>query len=507
MQVAIRVDAALVRGTGHVMRCLCLADALRERGASIAFVTRDLPQALHTLVTGHGHQVVALEGWPGASAPAADLPAEAAWSTAQQDADAAQTVAALAALGLPVEILVVDHYALGLRWEQAARAGAARLVAIDDLAREHDCDVLLDQNFYAAPEARYAGRIPAAARALLGPQHALLRPEFRSLRADLAPRSGALQRILVFLGGMDAANLTGRALDALDAAGLAGVATDVVIGAGHPQRDALAARCASRGATTCHIQTPHIGALMAAADLAVGAGGVATWERAALGVPTLAICIAENQREVLDDCSRAGLVCLAPADTVPALTEQLRALAANPGLRVHLSRQGMACVDGLGASRVVAALLGPAGIALRPAGADDSADILAWRNAPEVRAASRSDAPIAAAAHQAWFDRVLADPARHLLVGERDGAGVGVVRFDPDGPQSYEISIYLAPGRAGRGEGAALLAAAEAWLRRAEPQARLIHAEVMAHNVVSLRLFERGGYRWQSSRYSKDLVL
>lgn len=504
MRVAIRVDASLVRGTGHVMRCLCLADALRTRNVHVTFVTRDLADFLRQQIELQGHAVVALPDWSAGQAPDAGQPAEAGWTPGQQRADADAVAAALA--GTAWDFLLVDHYALGSDWERAIRSLAPRLAVIDDLGRAHDCDVLLDQNFHLDPQARYAGKLPATAKALLGPSYALLRPAFRALRGRVRPRAGALGRILVFMGGMDAGNLTGQALRVLDQAGLAGIATDVVIGAGHPHRESLQQRCATRPATVCHVQTPDIAGLMADADLAIGAGGGANWERMALGVPTLALCVAENQRAVLDDCSRAGLVYLADAHDDASFALHLRALAGNPGLREHLSRQGMACVDGKGALRVAAVLAGDGDIQLRFADDGDADAILAWRNAPEVRASSRTDAPVAPDAHRAWFARVQADPRRHLLVGERNGQPVGVIRFDGDEACGYEISIYLVPGASGQGVGTALLEAAERWLRHNVPQARRIHAEVLAHNVASLQLFERCGYRRQSSTFSKDLL-
>lgn len=517
MKVVLRTDASQRIGTGHLMRCLTLADALRAGGAHTRFVCRPLPPGLDQFVRARGHELVLLPagldpvetgvrsvaGADPVSAQCADPP-HAAWLDATQEDDARATLAALAGDGA-WHWLVVDHYALDIRWEAPLRAQARRILAIDDLAdRRHDCDALLDQNLYAGMQARYDGRVPEGCVRLLGPRHALLRPEFAAARARLRPRGEAVRRVLVFFGGIDARNLTGVALDALDAIdGEFGV--DVVIGAAHPQRDALLARCAARARTTCHVQAANMAELIAAADVGVGAAGVATWERCALGLPALAVAVAANQQALLRDAAGAGLV-LGPdidADDAAALALHLRALIGNGALRAHMARVGLAAVDAHGADRVARLMLQPE-VEVRRATGADARDLFDWRNAPEVRRVSRNDAPIAWDDHQRWLAATLADPQRVLLVGSADSLPVGVVRYDLAG-DSAEVSIYLAPGQAGRGLGRALLRAAERWLAACHPGIATVFAEVLAGNTVSQGLFTGCGFEAVSSRYRKRM--
>jgi RimJ/RimL family protein N-acetyltransferase len=246
--------------------------------------------------------------------------------------------------------------------------------------------------------------------------------------------------------------------------------------------------------------------LMAQADLAIGAGGSATWERCALGVPTLALCLADNQRELLRQAGRHGLVCAPDFDggiDAAPLALHLQALLDNSALRHQLSHRGMALVDGLGADRVAAELLPPA-VQLRRAQRSDADDLHRWRNDPAVRAVSRDARPIEIEDHRRWLDGVLASPTRRLLIGEVAGDPLGVVRFDLDGPTA-EVSIYLVPGRPGRGAGTALLRAAEAWLRRECPAVTTLVAQVNAGNPASHRLFERCGYVPQSTHYARRI--
>ena len=514
MRVALRTDASGRIGTGHLMRCLTLADALRAGGARTRFVCRPLPAGLGELVEGRGHELVELPagggqaapGAPGrdaAAAPAADPP-HAAWLAATQADDAEATFAALGA-DRPWDWIVVDHYALDARWETRLRDGARRILAIDDLAdRRHDCDVLLDQNFYADAHARYDGLVPAHCVRLLGPRHALLRPEFGAARARLRERAEAVRRVLVFFGGVDAANLTASALDALDAIGL-DAEVDVVIGAAHPQRAALEARCAARARTTLHVQVADMAALVAAADVGVGAAGVATWERCALGLPALAFAVAANQRALLRDAAREGLLVgpeVDPADAT-ALALHLRALVENASLRAHVARRGLDTVDALGAARVARVLLEPE-VVVRAATQADARDLFEWRNAPDVRRFSRSEAPIAWDEHCRWLDATLADPRRVLLVGSAGASPAGVVRYDLAGAEA-EVSIYLAPGQAGRGLGRALLGAAERWLAARQPDVSFVWAEALAGNEASHRLFTGCGFEAFATRYRKRI--
>lgn len=482
MKVVIRADASPAIGSGHVMRCLCLADVLRTRGASVRFVSRALPEQLAQMLIAHGHQMIS-------------LPNDAAVDEAL---DAEQTLAACG----PCDWFVVDHYALGAAWETALR-GAARLFAIDDLARPHRCDLLLDQNFHPEPDRRYASHVPDDCTLLLGPRYALLRPEFAQARQRVEPRDGEVRRLLVFVGGMDTDNVTEMVLQAIALVDRADLAVDVVIGALHPARERVQARCAALPDARCHIQTCDMATLLADADLAIGAGGSATWERCALGVPTLGLCLADNQREVLFHGSRRGFLYApdAAADDASALALHLRALLANSGLRHHLSRTGLDLVDARGAQRVAAALVA-GGITMRRATRDDARHLHAWRNDPTVRAISRDPAEIRYADHERWLDGVLNSPSRHLLIGERDGTPAGVVRFDTS-DAAAEVSIYLTPARIGQGEGAALLLAAEAWLKRERPHIRTLHAHVNVGNTPSQRLFERCGYDLRSTRYTK----
>ena len=350
MNVAFRVDASNEIGTGHFVRCLALADALAVCNNRIRFISRHLPPHFRAMLAARGHEFIALDS-PAQTANA-DGPPHAHWLGTSQEQDAADSIVALSDQSW--DSLVIDHYALDARWETRLRQSVTRILAIDDLAdRRHDCDILLDQNPYVDSGSRYNGKLPSHCLALLGLRFALLRDEFRQAHEHVRERSGPVKRVLIFFGGVDADNYTSVAIDALADLHLPDLQVDVIIGVQHPARAQIETACASRG-YLCHVQTPAIAQLMAQADLAVGAGGTATWERCCLGLPTLTLCIAANQRKLIDDAALANLICAATtSDPRTSLRHDLQGLIDHPNLRTLISRQGIDAVDGCGVSRIV----------------------------------------------------------------------------------------------------------------------------------------------------------
>lgn len=349
LRVAVRTDASVAIGAGHAMRCLTLAEALRAVGAEVCFVCLAAPGDALDLIVSRGFRVHALG-------------AAAHWRE-----DAEQTARALMTRG-PFDWVVVDHYGLDSRWESHLRAVVPRILVIDDLAdRDHDCDVLLDQNFYADAAQRYVGRVPAGCRLFLGPAHVLLRDEFREVIRRPRERNGGVGRVLVSFGATDPTGETAKVLAALQALSMPGLACDVVVGAGNQQRERIETQCAALPAVRCHVQTSHMADLMWAADLAVGAGGSTTWERCILGLPTLTVVTSANQLQLTTDLAAVGVVwylgraeALAIADYEAAIRTALR----SPERLADLSACSRALMVAAGAAScagihpVVAAMLG-----------------------------------------------------------------------------------------------------------------------------------------------------
>jgi UDP-2,4-diacetamido-2,4,6-trideoxy-beta-L-altropyranose hydrolase len=338
-----RVDASFTIGIGHVMRCLTLADELRHRGAGVMFVCRELTGHLVPIIKGKGYPVVRLPQ-PGTECIATPEDVlHASWMGVSWMLDAAETIAAMGET--KPHWLIIDHYAIDRRWEEEIRPHVGQIMVIDYRAdRPHDCDLLLDQNLYQAMESRYDNLTPATCKKLLGPTHVLLRPEFAASRKTLRRRDGQVRRVLVFYGGVDSTNETGKALQAL-----AGIAdrlfeVDAVVGGGNTHKEEIQRFCEAHVGFHYHCQVDDMAKLMAASDLAIGGGGTTTWERCFLGLPTIAMIVAENQTKTTVEVARKGAAfCLGYSKDVDAiqLARAIENALANPAALRAMSENAM----------------------------------------------------------------------------------------------------------------------------------------------------------------------
>lgn len=344
-------------GTGHVMRCLTLADELQSVGAKCYFICREhagnlidqirqrgftvivLPDLARTIVAGNSALIFNANG---ESSLGAD------WAI-----DAEQTRIALG--GAFVDWLIVDHYAIDSLWEKSLRSMCRKLMVIDDLTnRLHDCDLLLNQNI-GLDVSRYSNLVSKECVVLVGPHYALLHPEYSSYRKFYSTCKDIAKTAIVFFGGTDLQNLTGLSIEALSQPELRFLEVDVVIGANNPHTSALKAQIMDRPLTRIHQSRPHLADLMAMADISIGAGGATTWERMCVGLPSVVVCVADNQRLVSEELSRDGLIVYAgEASKLSsiALAKIISELITNPVMLSSLSIKTKKLVDGLGASRV-----------------------------------------------------------------------------------------------------------------------------------------------------------
>lgn len=352
MRVIFRVDASIAMGTGHVMRCLTLATALRKRGACIQFITRAHSGHLGDMLVRDGFEVTLLPA-PNES----KLTGYAAWLGVDQNEDASQTIAVLESQ--QCDWLVVDHYGIDRAWEVLLQPYAHKMMVIDDLAnRSHECDLLLDQNYAQCSQERYQPWVTAQCQLLLGPRYALLRSEYAKYRETMPPREGDIKRVLVFMGGSDNTNITGKLLDALSIDKLVHLEVDVVIGQNFTHKAQVTEKVRERPNTNVYGSLPHLAELMARADLAIGAGGVTALERCCMKLPSLVITIAENQKAGVDALHEQGCVILvgdASNVSLKNLEDAIKTFVVVPQ-----KKQSVFCselVDGKGTDRMVKILL------------------------------------------------------------------------------------------------------------------------------------------------------
>lgn len=493
MRVAFRVDGAREIGSGHVMRCLTLADALRAEGADCRFICRSHPDNLMGLIEGCGYAVSALPP-PKTSLLSEETP-YAAWLGAPWHVDADQTRAAIG--DTPVDWLVIDHYGVDSRWETALREQCGHLMVIDDLAnRPHDCDVLLDQTL-GRTTADYGALVPSSCRVLAGTEYALLRPQFAQSRFFGSGRPlGDMASILVSLGGTDPHGLTGAILEGIHRSNV-DVTVDAVAGE-RPSSRIMKGRIRWRHHVT------DMASLLSAADLAIGAAGTSSWERCCLGVPTLLVVAADNQRAgaaALVDAGAARLlgdwVTVSPDVVARALSE----LAASPTDLIRMGRAASVLCDGLGGGRVLGEmcpvrLSDGAAVTLRRIAPADRDRILVWQNEPEARRYARNPKIPSPAEHYLWFNAKCAQADASLDIVLLDGVPIGMVRLDAVGQGRLEVSILISSAGRGRGIGTAALIL----LARLAPWADLL-AEVDPENIASRRAFLHAGYESIDTRH------
>ena len=357
MKVAFRTDASLQIGTGHVMRCLTLADALSAKGADCQFICRAHEGNLIDYIRSKGHTTQALPVEATFPRSLAD-PTHAPWLGATQAQDAEACAPILAAQHF--DWLIIDHYALDARWERAMAPHYRKLMVIDDLAdRPHACNLLLDQTF-GRDAADYRPLVPADCQLLCGSQYALLRPEFAALRPYSLQRRAhpVLRELLITMGGVDKDNATGQVLQALRACPLpADCRVTVVMGATAPWLEEVRTQAQDMPwPTRVLIGVSDMAQLMADSDLAIGAAGATSWERCCLGLPTIMLVLAENQRKIAEGLCKAGaahLVDMALLHKQPLIAAEY---IETPSLSA-MSCAAAAITDGLGAVQVTENLM------------------------------------------------------------------------------------------------------------------------------------------------------
>jgi UDP-2,4-diacetamido-2,4,6-trideoxy-beta-L-altropyranose hydrolase len=356
VKIAIRVDASITMGSGHVMRCLTLADQLVKRGCDCVFITRRQPGDLNLMISEKGYDVHVLRKQARETEQAFEGPqsVHTAWLDCSWQVDAKQTRDVL--LEVKPDLIIVDHYALSKDWETAVNPDSLKLMVIDDLAdREHRCSMLLDQNFCRSIE-DYANLVPDSCKCLIGPEYALLRPEFEEARESSLSRRVKfnIENILVSMGGVDKDNATASVLDILDSCELPkSCAINVVMGFHSPWLNQVKERAEKMQYTTeVLVGIGDMAARMADADLSIGAVGGTTWERCALGLPAFVMLLAENQRVNVDSLVQIGAIQYFDFTSFSSFLENYPALE----LR-NMSTVSASLCQGNGAERVADCLL------------------------------------------------------------------------------------------------------------------------------------------------------
>ncbi|EOW9128386.1 UDP-2,4-diacetamido-2,4,6-trideoxy-beta-L-altropyranose hydrolase [Vibrio cholerae] len=299
MKFIIRADASRWIGSGHVMRCLVLADALKAAGHQVTFICRPQSGDLIDLIVERGHQLIRLPSLATIITPASCADYEA-WLQVSWHQDLADVLNCVT----QADWLVVDHYGINSQWElQIKQALNCKLLVIDDLVRPHVAELILDQTLgRTQDEYLKIHELKNSQPVILsGSTFALLTPQFNRLRSQALTRTRPKNKvkILVTMGGIDEPNATLSVLKALVTK--VDAHFTVLLSKRAPHYSEISEYC-SMFINVSHIEfTDDMATLMLDHHIGIGAPGSTSWERACLGLPSILIPLADNQ---VDICSK-----------------------------------------------------------------------------------------------------------------------------------------------------------------------------------------------------------
>jgi UDP-2,4-diacetamido-2,4,6-trideoxy-beta-L-altropyranose hydrolase len=461
------------------MRCLALAQAWTRRGGEAVFFLSEEVPGLIQRVQSEGFTVVAFPQ------------------------HCANDVTAVLKSGQleNASWVVLDGYSLRARQQQDLLDAGVHVCVIDDdgQSQSYPAHIVLNQNAYAA-QAMYHAR-GEQTELLLGPQFALLRREFLPWISWKRQVSSVARKLLVTLGGSDAAHRSLDVLRAIASGSDLDLEVLLLVGGASAQSDRLAAEAGRMGPRVQVLRsTTEMPKLMAWADLAIAGAGVTAYELCFMGLPALLLVLADNQSAVAGRLTEMGIARYKDARVgfqPEELAEELRGLSGMKA-RGGMAQRSRELVDGLGADRACAAMLGKQ-LSLRLVRQEDCQSLFQWANDPLVRSASFHPEPISFEQHERWFATRLSDGASVIYIGEDARRNpVGQVRYQLQGDRAT-LSINLDPAVRGQGWGAELLYFSVRALFRSRG-VRVIDAFVRPENKTSLRLFERAGFRALGTR-------
>ena len=306
MNIAIRVDASKRIGVGHLARCQNLAERLAEKGCKVVFVSRDFGGEFLKQIKSPPFELITLPTPAKAEQDQADANpgSHGSWLSVAWQTDMQQTIDALSA-SRSWDWLVVDHYGIDCQWHMKLRSVVDRILVIDDLCdRRFDCDMFLNQSYLGDDTARYSPLLPDGSIQFLGPQFMLFG---RGFHRPAKRKSKPIERVMVSFGGTDSSDMSSQVMDVLGKVLSDDIKVDLVIGKTYANAAELMTY-GNRSNTTLHTSLSCLAPLMRRADIGIGSGGLTALERVAMGLPSVAIILSENQREPLLHLEQMGCV-------------------------------------------------------------------------------------------------------------------------------------------------------------------------------------------------------
>lgn len=347
MKVYFRVDASIHIGSGHVMRCLSLANQLQKSGYDIVFVIRPQNGDLSAYIAELGYKVIKLNRLNTFTSPRSTDDYKS-WLQVTEIQDARDFLS----VALDARIVVVDHYGINRAWEEYVKSRlACKLVVIDDLVRQHDADLIIDQTYGADPYEYLSNS--AVKFVLTGSEYALLNSQFSDFH-KLALEERKIKnthKLMISMGGVDKPNATLKVLDALSIREIK-FDTTVLLSERAPHFNSVSSFCKRNEDWVKHISfSNNMAKLMLKHTIAIGAPGSTSWERACMGLPSIIIPLAKNQLQICRNLVDAGCaISLCKEEIANKLNFKLDELLSD---YEKMTSNSLKICDGMGVKRVV----------------------------------------------------------------------------------------------------------------------------------------------------------
>jgi UDP-2,4-diacetamido-2,4,6-trideoxy-beta-L-altropyranose hydrolase len=498
LKIAIRADASLIIGKGHIMRCLTLAHYIKATQqqnnveVDITFICNNFDGNLNHYIEEQGFSVISLN-----SEQEINKLDTSTWLSRSQQNDAKLCIDNTSII---FDWIIVDHYAIDKNWQQLIQAITHKILVIDDLAnRVHDCDVLLDQTL-SRDESDYEELTPKACLKLVGGHYTLLRKEFFKHRIKAENKRRNLTSIpfnfhvLITMGGFDLANTSLIAIEALKQLRCTSskFTATVVLSSQSIHLESLQYCVKGINWLTIELDSQNMATQMLKADIAIGASGATAWERCCLGLPTLSIETAENQKLVSSSLEKQGaIINLGSSNNIEAFTIRNTLVALidrkDNTYESMINKSFISC-DGKGVNRVYQQLF-KANVTLRPAVKNDLDLIFSWQSNPQIRQYFRNNEPVTYEEHCKWFNQAIINNKYQFYIITYEKNSIGMVRLDNILEQAVEISILISPEFQGKN----IAAIALTKIIKKNPL-NTIYAYIDINNIASHKLFQKANF-------------
>ncbi len=478
--ILFRVDSSSYLGGGHLSRCIELARHFARENNEVYFLCKNLEGNLNFWIKSEKFQLLTI------NKDINDLESEI------------KETEYIISKYKKFSSLIVDHYNLDYRWEHKMRKFAERIIVIDDLAnRKHDCDILIDQNYYLDMESRYQELVSKETVKLFSPKYAILKEEFYSLNSK-KNLFNKINNLFICFGATDPSNHTLATLLTLRKINYRFNSINVFTTVGNKNWASIEKECKKINNCHFHKNNKNLPKILSKSDLAIGAGGTMCWERAYLGIPTIAFAVAKNQVENLNALIKDGFVLGETTDLKPdtkRIEYWLKMIIDNKTLAEKLSQKSKEIVDGFGIQRIYENIY-PTKYIFRFANLGDSENLFNWRNSSSIRSISKYKEVFDYESHLKWLKKKLSNKNVLFLIAEFLSKPIGVIRFEIEENEAV-ISIYKVP-KSPRSFG--LIKKSSIWLFSNYPNIKKIKAEILANNEKSYKAFSSAGFKGSTFR-------